>query len=394
MKNSIFKRNIRGGANVAKPPVAPKPPSAPKPPVPPKPPAAPKPTGTNTKPASNATKPPTTNTKNVGNAPKSNNVLPNSSSIKEAKDKLFDRMNDAVNNLKSKSSSLMDKGKNMVSTDTSSDNNSNFNKWGFILMVGVSIIIVLQLGRYLISSYYTKETENPYLVSGIKNASDSLVISQDKEHKSYIPIARSDDKGGIEFTYSFWMLITDLKNVNDGKWKHVFHKGSENFYPNRAPGVWIHPNTNSLRVYMNTFNNILENVDIELIPVKKWFCVHIVLSNTRTRNLDLDINVDDEIRYTLDIYINNEIKQSRRLKSIPRQNDGDLWVNLNGGYNGSLAKLRYYSKAVDSGEIAETVAEGPGDMVVTEAGINPPYLDGSYWTDTTIMTETGPRLLR
>ena len=142
-------------------------------------------------------------------------------------------MNDAVNNLKEQGSSLVNKGKNMVDSDGSSDN--SFNKWGFILLVGISIIIILQLGKYLISSYYTKETENPYLVSGIKNASDSLVISQDKEHKSYIPIARSDNKGGIEFTYSFWMLITDLRGTSEGKWKHVFHKGRKNFYPNRAP---------------------------------------------------------------------------------------------------------------------------------------------------------------
>ena len=143
------------------------------------------------------------------NAPKSNNALPSSSSIKD-KNKFLDRMNDAVNNLKEQGSSLVNKGKNMVDTDGSSDN--SFNKWGFILLVGISIIIILQLGKYLISSYYTQETENPYLVSGIKNASDSLVISQDKQHKSYIPInTRSDNKGGIEFTYSFWMLITDLK---------------------------------------------------------------------------------------------------------------------------------------------------------------------------------------
>ena len=146
------------------------------------------------------------------------------------------------------------------------------------------------------------------------------------------------------------------------------------------PGVWIHPNENKLRVYMNTFNNILEYVDVNNIPVKKWFCVHIVLSNTRTRNENLDIDTDNDIRYVIDIYINNQIKKTKRLNSIPRQNDGDLWVNLNGGYNGYLAKLRYYSKAVDANEIAETIVEGQGTMIVTEEGINPPYLDSSYWT--------------
>ena len=54
-----------------------------------------------------------------------------------------------------------------------------------------------------------------------------------------------------------------------GEWKHVFHKGNKTSFPNRAP-VWIHPNNNALRIYMNTYDNPLEYVDIDNIP-RKWF---------------------------------------------------------------------------------------------------------------------------
>ena len=54
-----------------------------------------------------------------------------------------------------------------------------------------------------------------------------------------------------------------------GEWKHMFHKGNKTSYLNRAPGVFIHPDKNSIRIYMNTMQNILEYVDIDNIPIQK-----------------------------------------------------------------------------------------------------------------------------
>ena len=49
-----------------------------------------------------------------------------------------------------------------------------------------------------------------------------------------------------------------------GEWKHVFHKGNKTGYPNRCPGVYIHPTKNTLRIYTNTYDKILEYVDIDI----------------------------------------------------------------------------------------------------------------------------------
>ena len=84
-----------------------------------------------------------------------------------------------------------------------------------------------------------------------------------------------------------------------GDWKHIMHKGSPTSYPNRAPGVWLHPTKNSLRVYMNTFDDPMKYVDIDDIPVKKWVCIQLVLQNINSHItpdediIDLDNNQVD-----------------------------------------------------------------------------------------------------
>ena len=46
-------------------------------------------------------------------------------------------------------------------------------------------------------------------------------------------------------------------------------------FPNNAPGVYFKANdekgANQLAIYMNTFNNVIEEVTIPDLPVKKWF---------------------------------------------------------------------------------------------------------------------------
>ena len=43
---------------------------------------------------------------------------------------------------------------------------------------------------------------------------------------------------------------------------------------------------------MNTFDNILEYVDIDDIPLKKWFCTTIVLQNAESHtNSDKDVDI-------------------------------------------------------------------------------------------------------
>ena len=62
-----------------------------------------------------------------------------------------------------------------------------------------------------------------------------------------------------------------------------------------------------------------------------------------------------------------------------KQNNGDLWVNLFGGFDGYLSKLRYYDEALEYEEIQGIVKEGPSKIITADTGELPPYLDNDWW---------------
>ncbi len=128
--------------------------------------------------------------------------------------------------------------------------------------LALAFIILLHIAKMLYLKYNANQLDAPYLLDGSKNAKNSMVISQNPEHTNYIPINRSSDRDAIEFSYQFWYLLNDM-SYKKGEWKHIFHKGNVKAHPHRAPGVFIHPDKHSLRVYMNTQHNILEYLDID-----------------------------------------------------------------------------------------------------------------------------------
>ena len=339
-------------------------------------------TGANA-PAAGANKPNTggntTNTGgNTGNKGGSNNkgILGN---IKNLASNAINTVGNKVDNLQNKSKNLggnlLNKGDNVL--DNVKD--GKYNKWGFIFVVAISLILIIHFVSYIVSHYYKQMDRSPLLVPHTKNAKHTVIISQDPESINYIPIKRSDNEEGIEFAYSFWSLILDYDYKN-GEWKHMFHKGNSSSYPNRAPGVWLHPNENKMRVYMNTFDNILEYVDIDDIPVKKWFCTTIILQNAKNHSdMTKDVDVNEDPSHIMDIYINGNLKKSKLIKSIPRQNNGDLWVNLFGGFSGYISRLQYYSYAPDYKEVEDYLTQGPSEMTAQDTGEMPPYLDDKWW---------------
>ena len=230
-----------------------------------------------------------------------------------------------------------------------------------VVLVLILVIILINIIKYFYIKWNVDQTSSPMLINGTKNAKNALVISQDPSHTNYVPIQRSVNQDGIEFSYSLWFLINDF-NYKQGEWKHIFHKGNSSSYPNRAPGVWIHPNSNMIRIYMNTMKTLLEYVDIDNIPLRKWVHLTIVLKN----------------RFLL-IYVNGFLKIRKELSSLPRQNYGNVWTNMYGGYEGYLAKLQYFDKAITPEQIDSLVSQGPGTGNCIDSKEVPPYLDDSWW---------------
>ena len=200
-----------------------------------------------------------------------------------------------------------------------------------------------------------------------------LVIQQDPSISGAIPIERSDNKDGIEFTWSVWINITDVGK--SGQYQHIFHKGEQNIdtenglnFPNNAPGLYVSPHTNELTVIMNTFNVINEEIKIPNFPMNKW--VHVVI---RVMNNN-----------ALDVYINGALAKRHILSSVPKQNYGNVYVASNGGFSGNLSNLRYFKYAVQPGELMSLTDAGPNLTVNSKSvALNsaPPYLSMQWYTD-------------
>ena len=237
------------------------------------------------------------------------------------------------------------------------------------------IVIVLVIGSVLFGVIYGIMTKimnnmknkrnNPLLIKGVHDGSKPLHFTQDLKESNAVPILRSkNEDDGMEFTYSYWFVVNDM-NYKFGEWKHLFHKGNKTSWPNRAPGVWLHPEKNSLRVYMNVYEDVIDYIDIENIPINKWVHMAVVLRNT-----------------FLDIYINGDLVKRHELKGIAKQNFNDLYICNFGGFSGYLSRFKYNNHALEPKEIRSLSKNIPSiSELDTTPKEGPPYL--SYrWDET------------
>jgi|UniRef100_A0A6C0H2R2 hypothetical protein len=252
------------------------------------------------------------------------------------------------------SQSLDDFSKQVDTNATASSqflqSNTIVAKFAFLILVLIGFLLLMNLGIYLIG-YFTSPSKNPYLIKGMAEGNSGQVISQDPKDTSSVPIFRSNNETtGAEFTWSCWLFINDLGN--DGKkYQHIFNKGDGNFSSvdnltnvNNAPGVYLSPMANSLHIIVDTVDVNDKNtvIDISNIPIKKWFHMALRLKNN-----------------IVDVYINGTISNRLILQNVIKQNYNNVYVSQNGGFNGKLSNLRYYSYALNVFEINSVVYSGP-----------------------------------
>lgn len=236
------------------------------------------------------------------------------------------------------------------------ESNSLVAKFAFLLLILFLFVILLRVGIAILS-YFFKPNQSPRLINGMVDATQMITFPQDPSGNGSVTIYRSQNANdGIEFTWSTWLFINNLQ-TNEGIYKHVFSKGNSNLtengmiQPNNAPGLYIAPNTNNLVVVMNTFNVINEEIIIPDIPINKWVNVIIRCQNT-----------------TLDVYINGTIARSINLMGVPKQNYGNVYVAMNGGFAGYISNLWYYNYALGTTAIQNIVNKGPNTKLIGYSG--------------------------
>jgi hypothetical protein len=241
------------------------------------------------------------------------------------------------------------------------DSNNLVAKFAFLLVVIFGFIILLKFGISIIA-YFMSPRQSPHLIDGMVDAKNSLVFSQDASgNNNSVTIYRSVNKrDGLEFTWSVWVYINTLQYLQ-GQYKSIFYKGNSNLatdgnglnFPNNAPGLYIDPDKNDLIVIMNTFDVINEEIRIPNIPLNKWMNVIIRCQNK-----------------TLDVYVNGTIARSLELTSVPKQNYGDVYVGMNGGFDGYISNLWYYNYSLGAAAIQNIAQMGPNTKMLGNNGMN------------------------
>ena len=263
-----------------------------------------------------------------------------------------------------------------------------------MLILVIFCILYLLISKFLI--YILSPSETPYILNGMKDATQQQIIPQSLINKNSIPILRSKNEyDGVEFTYSFWIHVNNLLYKENMDFKHVFHKGSSKsgqggngiFGPNNSPGVYLYTGKKNLsdhlkesypvlgmlvrlNVYQNTEHaerpfKYYEDIYIDGIPIKKWVGVIIRLTSQNT----------------VDVYINGNLTKRHKLSNVVKQNYDNVYLNLNGGFSGFMSNLKYYNYAIGTFEIDNITSKGPNLKMAHDSNIekSKPYYLSNQW---------------
>ena len=275
--------------------------------------------------------------------------------------------------------------------------NSMIAKFVFLILVVVGFVVILKLG-IMIMGFFIQPDPNPYIFKGMLDGKKTKTVSTNPTlTKDAVTILRSDDaNSGLEYTWSIWLYIQDINSVNSQiQFNNVFVKGDGAWDKdtglskiNNGPGMYIKNNSSNsntgnksfgtLHIVMDTVVNpgsqpvqtgqIQEIFDISNIPLNKW--VHIAL---RQQNR------------IMDVYVNGTITMRNTFKHIPKQNYNDIIIAGNGGFNGQMSNLRYFSHALNVLELNSILAQGPNTTPLD--GINGPgnmqYLSMNWYSTRT-----------
>ena len=233
------------------------------------------------------------------------------------------------------------------------------------LIVGIIIIFIILL--LLIKKFFKKAKPSHYIVEYFpegKSASGTpfSVIN---------PHLNNVGEGG-EYSYSVWLRIADWY-ATYGTWKTIFRKGNDSedaltkwcSYSQQAPALYFADDINNLRAVVTTTNADglqLEYCDIMNVPIKEWFNIVMVINGN-----------------FMVLYINGRMERTCVFNGVVKNNNGPLSVNSPRGFNGLLAKLEYFGKALEPNEI-ESLAyntESPKYKKISESPSDKNICSGS-----------------
>jgi len=149
------------------------------------------------------------------------------------------------------------------------------------------------------------------------------------------------NKDSTFFAYSFWIYVSSWE-VGE---KIIIKKGGVGEY---CPKIELDSNVNDLKITLATLGTTgdsgnKQTITVKNIPLQKW--THIVITTNNQ---------------SMDSYLDGKLVKTSLLGGSPKiYGDKDIHICPGGGYDGYIAKVRYYSRTLNPREVYELYKEGP-----------------------------------
>lgn len=274
------------------------------------------------------------------------------------------------------------------------NNSFNSKKPGIVqqILYGLAFVVGLYLVLMFIEIVYNYvnrlSMSRTVLLPITYNITDkSINIPQNPNVKGSKPTNLSNnERSGIEFSYAFYLNVAPTAFRQEYGLSHIFHKGYPAQFPLLAPGVYMRSDTNTLRVYMNTYKTWNNYVEVENIPVGKW--VHIVIvCNENSLEIYINGNLAKKLPFEgytpyqnfEDICCFSQRRITMKKSVVPSVDENGF--DVFGSMAGQLSRLTYFSYALCYAEIQKLMSEGPSSKLDSAMNKNvPPYLDDTWWS--------------
>ena len=235
-----------------------------------------------------------------------------------------------------------------------------------------AIMFSLQAFFKLLATYSTAKVT---LVENTVTSDNALVLSQDpSDPKSKLIIPSDNQLTCVEFTYAFYLLVnpsTFNSDNSDETLRQVFYKGYSKPFPLMGPGVFIFDKTNTMRVFMNSYQTWYSFVDIPNIATGKWFHTALVF---RANNLEVYINGNLTARVPMDKTYPYQNSQNLIIFGNTTRSSTTDYTKLDGttekhkigkSINGQISRFYYYGYALSFSEIQALTAVGASSTIDT-----------------------------
>jgi hypothetical protein len=218
--------------------------------------------------------------------------------------------------------------------------------------------VILLLVGYLFYAWMRSYSGNPLpsLFGGSTASEDQVPAAIDGKERTVVPAIRAPMGESGDYGMQFWMFIKDW-DYKFGQEKDIVKRIASNSASVSNPRISMHPTDNSLNVTVNYFSNNASAAEttqgstnaggdsftctVENVPLQAWFSVSVTLFD---RNMD--------------IYINGRLVKSCVLPGVPKPAGGDIILNDNGGFSGSICNLRSYSAMLSPSDAQTFFATG------------------------------------